>query len=71
MLGSAASGDTARVVLVEVAGSDVYVHVEVAGRRMIVRGEADRRPAVGDRVGLTLRHGRTHVFDAETGAVVR
>jgi hypothetical protein len=58
-------------MLVEVAGSEAYVHLDVGGRRMVVRGEGDRRPAIGETVGLTLRHGRAHVFDAETGAAIR
>ncbi len=57
-------GVRARVDLVEVAGSDAYVHLE---RGLIARVSADLRPAEGARVGAAFDRAAAHLFDEATG----
>jgi ABC-type sugar transport system ATPase subunit len=57
-------GVSTRVDLVEVAGSDAYVHLD---RGLVARVPADSRPAEGDGVGATFDRGVVHLFDEATG----
>ena len=56
-----------RVVLVEPVGSEAYVHVELAGERLVARVDATRRPRPGDEVALAADSAHAHLFDAATG----
>jgi multiple sugar transport system ATP-binding protein len=53
--------------VVEVSGSDAYVHLDVDGHGVVARVAADARPAVGDVVPLSVEPGRVHRFDGLTG----
>jgi ABC-type sugar transport system ATPase subunit len=59
-----ADGERALVELVEVAGSEAYVHLEGG---LIARVAAGERPDEGARVGVTLRREDALLFDAESG----
>jgi multiple sugar transport system ATP-binding protein len=60
-------GISAAVVLVETVGSDAYLHLDLAGTRIVARVDADRRHAVGDTVRVAVRPADAHRFDAVTG----
>jgi len=68
----AASGEEvpARVALVEVAGSDAFIHLDVDGVRLVARAGRDVRPMVGETLGVGLQPGRVHVFDADSGQTI-
>jgi hypothetical protein len=58
------------IEVVERLGASTVVHVQTGAPivellRVVVAG--DCTAAVGDRVGLRLRHDRLHAFDARTG----
>jgi ABC-type sugar transport system ATPase subunit len=57
-------GVSARVGLVEVAGSDAYLHLDSG---LVVRVDADQRPAEGAEVRVTVRREDAHLFDARSG----
>ncbi|MGH3064001.1 MAG: TOBE domain-containing protein, partial [Gaiellaceae bacterium] len=57
-------GVRARVELVEVAGSDAYVHLD---RGLVARVSAQPWPAEGARVGVGFDRAATHLFDEATG----
>lgn len=61
-------GAAAHVQLVEVAGGDTFVHLSTDQHAVVVRGGPDLRPAVGETLGVDVRPGRVHVFDADSGA---
>ena len=63
-------GNPATVALVEMAGSESFLHVDAAGRRLVVRAAPDVRPRIGAEVRLTVRRADTHLFDAETGVTL-
>jgi multiple sugar transport system ATP-binding protein len=58
------SGVPARVDLVEVAGSDAYVHLD---RGLVAKVPSDSRPAEGAGVGTAFDRRAAHLFDEETG----
>jgi ABC-type sugar transport system ATPase subunit len=58
------NGVLARVELVEVAGSDAFVHVD---RGLISKLPADGRPAEGDEVGIAIDRAGVHLFDEASG----
>jgi ABC-type sugar transport system ATPase subunit len=60
----AANGLRARVEIVEVAGSDAFVHLD---RGLIAKIPADGRPAEGAKVGVTIDRARVHLFDDASG----
>ncbi len=64
-------GIAINVKLVEPLGSDTLIHFDLGGVSAIARIDPSLRPKVGD--GLTLRPqpGRTHLFDAANGQVLR
>jgi ABC-type sugar transport system ATPase subunit len=53
-----------RVDLVEVTGSDAYLHLQ---SRLVVRVDADRRPQEGTEVRVTFAQEDAHLFDVESG----
>ncbi|MGH3077791.1 MAG: ABC transporter ATP-binding protein [Gaiellaceae bacterium] len=57
-------GVRTRVDLVEVAGSDAYVHLD---RGLVVRVPAHLRPVEGARVGVAFDRRVAHLFDEATG----
>jgi ABC-type sugar transport system ATPase subunit len=58
------NGVRARVEIVEVAGSDAFVHVD---RGLIAKLPADGRPAEGDEVGIAIDRAGVHLFDDASG----
>ena len=58
------NGVSARVELVEVAGSDAYLHLD---RGLIARVPADGRPPEGAEVFVSFRGEDAHLFDSTTG----
>ncbi|HEX7255017.1 MAG TPA: ABC transporter ATP-binding protein [Gaiellaceae bacterium] len=57
-------GVPAKVDIVEVAGSDAFVHLD---RGLVGRVSADARPAEGAEVGIAFEREATHLFDEATG----
>jgi ABC-type sugar transport system ATPase subunit len=53
-----------RVDLVEVTGSDAYLHLQDG---LVARVDADRRPKEGAEVRVTFGREDAHLFDAESG----
>ena len=64
---AAADGATARVRLVEPAGAEDYVHLELDGTELVARTPAEARPELGAEVGIEITPWHTHLFDAATG----
>ncbi|XVH33095.1 ABC transporter ATP-binding protein (plasmid) [Haloferacaceae archaeon DSL9] len=65
-----ASGENAidgTVEVVEVAGSDNFVYLDIDGDECRVRVPGSVKPDVGDRVTLTFDPSDIHVFDGKTG----
>ncbi|WP_157158073.1 TOBE domain-containing protein, partial [Bradyrhizobium genomosp. III] len=67
----AADGIAVNVKLVEPLGSDTLIHFDLAGAASIARVDPSLRPKVGDRLSLRPQPGRTHLFDAADGRVLR
>jgi multiple sugar transport system ATP-binding protein len=57
----------ATVEIVEAVGSDIYLHVSMAGASVTARVEATARVEVGQEVNLYPDPERIHLFDRETG----
>jgi multiple sugar transport system ATP-binding protein len=66
-----ADGIAINVKLVEPLGSDTLIHFDLAGVSAIARVDPSLRPKVGDRIGLRPQPGKTHLFDAADGQVLR
>lgn len=66
-----AGGMTINVKLVEPLGSDTLIHFDLAGVSAIARVDPSLRPKVGDRLSLRPQAGKTHLFDAANGQVLR
>ncbi|MBR0953742.1 ABC transporter ATP-binding protein [Bradyrhizobium canariense] len=66
-----ADGIAINVKLVEPLGSDTLIHFDLAGVSAIARVDPSLRPKVGDRLGLRPQPGKTHLFDAANGQVLR
>lgn len=60
-------GAEATVVLVEAAGADRFVHLELDGAAVAVRCPSGTRPRVGTRVPLGCEPTQVHVFDTVDG----
>jgi ABC-type sugar transport system ATPase subunit len=58
------NGVPSRVDLVEVAGSDAFVHLD---RGIVVKVAAERRPVEGSEVGIGFDPADGHLFDRESG----
>jgi multiple sugar transport system ATP-binding protein len=58
------NGVLARVEIVEVAGSDAFVHVD---RGLVAKLPADGRPAEDDEVGIAIDRAGVHLFDEASG----
>jgi ABC-type sugar transport system ATPase subunit len=57
-------GVPARVEIVEIAGSDAFVHVD---RGLIAKVPAVGRPAEGAEVGIAIDRSGAHLFDEASG----
>ena len=66
-----ADGIAVNVKLVEPLGSDTLIHFDLAGVSAIARVDPSLRPKVGDRISLRPQPGKTHLFDASNGQVLR
>ncbi|MBR0793111.1 sn-glycerol-3-phosphate ABC transporter ATP-binding protein UgpC [Bradyrhizobium manausense] len=66
-----ADGIAIDVKLVEPLGSDTLIHFDLAGGSAIARVDPALRPKVGDRITLRAQPGKTHLFDAANGQVLR
>lgn len=64
-------GIAINIKLVEPLGSDTLIHFDLAGASAIARVDPSLRPKVGDRLGLRPQPGKTHLFDATNGQVLR
>lgn len=58
---------SARVDVVENAGSDNYLYLDVAGQECRVRSPTDVKPAIGDTVTITFDPSNIHLFDRSSG----
>jgi multiple sugar transport system ATP-binding protein len=67
----AADGIAINVRLVEPLGSDTLIHFDLAGGSAIARVDPALRPKVGDRINLRPQSGKTHLFAASNGQVLR
>ena len=67
----ATDGIAIDVKLVEPLGSDTLIHFDLAGGSAIARVDPALRPKVGDRITLRPQSGKTHLFHAANGQVVR
>ena len=61
---------SAEVRLVEMAGSESYVHVAADAHAVVARVSAESEPAPGASVRLEVSPADVFVFDAETGALL-
>jgi len=59
------------IKLVEPLGSDTLVHIDLGGTAAIARVEPDLKPKVGERIRLRVQPGKSHLFDAASGEVLR
>jgi multiple sugar transport system ATP-binding protein len=59
------------VEVVEMLGAEQYVHVATGGGALTARVARDRPVRVGDVVTLAAAAGDAHLFDENTGAVIR
>jgi multiple sugar transport system ATP-binding protein len=66
-----ADGIAVTVKLVEPLGSDTLIHFDLAGASSIARVDPALRPKVGDRLSLRPQPGKTHLFNAANGEVLR
>ena len=66
-----ADGIAVNIKLVEPLGSDTLIHFDLAGASSIARVDPALRPKVGDRLSLRPQPGKTHLFDAASGQVLR
>lgn len=60
-------GTRAEVHVVEVAGSETFVHLVANGETLIARVPSHRRPNTGDTVRVSADDGHAYFFDATTG----
>jgi ABC-type sugar transport system ATPase subunit len=62
-----AQGAPAEVRLVEPAGSEAFVHLQVGGAEIVARVPSDERPRVGEPVRIAVDPRDAHLFDADSG----
>ena len=61
----------ASVAIIEPLGPKDIVHMTMDGYDVRAVAAPDRRPTVGESVGLSFEPGRAHLFDDDTGLVLR
>ena len=64
---TSSSGTPAEVQVLEVAGSETYVHLVADGETLVARVPSQRRPETGDTVRLSADPDNAYFFDAKTG----
>jgi multiple sugar transport system ATP-binding protein len=57
----------AQVELVEMVGSEAFVHARCGEQTLVARRSSERAPAVGDAIALEFVRDRLHFFDAASG----
>ncbi len=67
VLVTSSSGTPAQVQVLEVAGSETYVHLVADGETLVARVPSQRRPETGDTVLLSADPDNAYFFDAKTG----
>jgi ABC-type sugar transport system ATPase subunit len=60
-------GVPAEVQVVEVAGSETFLHLLAGGERLVARVGLELRPRVGERVRVQIPERRVYLFDADSG----
>ncbi|MCO6449531.1 MAG: ABC transporter ATP-binding protein [Caldilineales bacterium] len=65
------SGWQGNTFFVEPLGSKTIVHVRVGGDDLQIVSPADHRPAIGENQWIDFSSDYVHVFDSETGQVIR
>jgi len=70
VLGGLDAQAEAVVQIVEVAGTEAFVHLEAAGALLVSRTAPEGGPEVGSLVRIAVDPRHAHVFDAETGAAL-
>jgi multiple sugar transport system ATP-binding protein len=66
-----AGNASGRVEVVETAGNETLVHVQVGDEAVVARVAPELRLEVGQRVGIAASERDVYLFDAESGALVR
>lgn len=66
----AAGASAASVALVELAGPERFVFLDLGGARVIARWPASVRVGAGERVGIRFDPDKVHLFDQETEAAL-
>ncbi|MBN8988891.1 MAG: sn-glycerol-3-phosphate ABC transporter ATP-binding protein UgpC [Rhizobiales bacterium] len=66
-----ADGIAVNVKLVEPLGSDTLIHFDLAGVSAIARVDPELRPRLGDRLSVRPQPGKIHLFDGNSGEVLR
>jgi ABC-type sugar transport system ATPase subunit len=65
------SGVDAQIHLVDVAGSETFVHLAAGKQELVARVRHGVRPKVGATVRLKVRRANTHLFDAHSGVALQ
>ncbi len=60
-------GSPAEVQVLEVAGSETYVHLAAKGDTLVARVPSELRPGIGSTVWLSAEANHLYLFDASTG----
>ncbi len=64
-------GGRARVEVVEIAGSETYLHLIAGEHELIARVGPELRPRIGETLRVHAEHEHLHYFDAATGVAAR
>jgi multiple sugar transport system ATP-binding protein len=64
------AGVAAEVQVVEVAGSETFLHLAAGGQRLIARVGVGLRPRVGAQIQMEIPSHRAYLFDADTGTTL-
>jgi ABC-type sugar transport system ATPase subunit len=70
IIDGAADDPLGLVERVDVIGEDAYVYARVAGHLVVARTSRDERPALGDRVSVSVKPDHLHLFDADGRRIV-
>ena len=60
-------GVPAEVQVVELAGSETFLHLMAGGQRLVARVGLELRPRVGEQVWVQIPERRVYLFDADSG----
>ena len=63
-------GIKVKVELIELLGSEYYVHSKIGNTKIIFKTSADEEIKVGDEVFISFEKGKSHIFDKETELVL-